>query len=428
MINSRKLVQVIESHAGQAKKDGRNDRDSVFIGVQKMQHEVTESLGIQRDAFGRPSIKAGSARPEEYDMVEIAEAIGEAFGFRNFARSLFDKREQLQFHGQTVMEAGPGIDPTAFGAINLWTATTAGLVEAKVIEKYQNPAFIGNALVEVVPTRLNGQKFIGVTGIGNKGQERKPGEPHPRAGFGQHYVTTPELKEQALAVEVTQEADFYDLTGQVMETAAGVGEELGYLRELTIIDLVLGVTNPYVYNGTGYNTYQTSTPWINSQSNPMSSYADIDESSALFRQMTDPATGKEILLTPNTILHHSSREMDFNRVFNATEVRETTNTNTVTISPNPIRTAYTRLSSPILDNRLTAANGLNLSSSNAKARWYHGDFPGAFKWMEAWPLRTTPAAANEYVMRDRGLIAAYFSNYRGIGAVREPRKAVVNTH
>jgi len=427
VIKTKQLTAIFESHAGQAKKAGRDDHDSTMIGLDRLRREVHESLGISRDAFGRPTIKAGSAHPTEYDLVEVAEAIGDAMGFRHFARSLFDKSANLEFHG-SALEAGPGIDPTAFSAINLWTSTTAGLVEAQIIEKFQNPLYIGDQLVSVKPTKLNGQKFIGVTGIGNKSQERFPGESHARATFGQHYITTPELSEQALAVEVTQEADFYDLTGQVMETAAGVGEELGYKRELTIIDLVLGVTNPYSYNGTGYNTYQTSTPWINSQTNVMADHTDLQNSQAMFRKMTDPATGKEILVMADTIIYHSNREQDFNRVLNSTEVRETTNTNTVTISPSPIKTRFKTLSSPILDNRMTAANGLNLSDSNAQARWYHGDFTGAFMWMEAWPLRTNAVSANEYVMRDKGLIAAFFSNYRGVGAVREPRKTGVNTH
>lgn len=429
MINSRKLVGIMESHAEQAKKNGSDDRAATFAGVRKMSETVIESVGITRDEYGRPSIKSGSIKPTEYDLVEIAEAIGEQFGFRGFARSMFDKSERLQFHGMTALEAGPGIDPTAFAAINLWTATAAGLVEAQVIEKFANPLFIGDRMVETKPTRLNGQKFIGVTGIGDKAQTRNPGEPHARAGFGAHYVTTPELEEKALAVEVTQEADFYDLTGQVMDTAAGVGTELGYRKESTQLDLVLGISNPYNYNGTGYNTYQTATPWINNQSNPLSDYNDVDDALDLFRQMTDPVTGKEILVMPTQILHHPSRAMDFHQVLNATEVRNVTNTNTTTIAPNPLAgRRFELLESPIAANRCTAAAGLNLSADNAKARWYIGDFKAAFKWMEAWPLRVNSVSANEFVMRDRGLIAAFFANYRGIGAVREPRHVVVNTH
>lgn len=47
--------------------------------------------------------------------------------------------------------------------------------------------------------------------------------------------------------------------------------------------------------------------------------------------------------------------------------------------------------------------------------------------MEAWPLRVTQASASEYAMMDRGLVAAYFANYRGVGAVVQPQYMIRNT-
>ena len=129
-------------------------------------------------------------------------------------------------------------------------------------------------------------------------RRRQGANPQPRRTARSGRIRTaarhdPGTRRKALAVEVTQEADFYDLTGRRMETAAGVGKELGYRKEVSQIDLVLGVTNPYVYNGTAYNTYQTSTPWVNSQSNPLSDYNDVDDSLDLFRQMTDPRRARK---------------------------------------------------------------------------------------------------------------------------------------
>ena len=391
----------------------------------EQQHDGGPSTFLESlDEFNRPVLAENRIRPDAFSLRELAEGVfGESF------EKYFDPHENNS--RGNLLEAGPGIDPTAFLNINTFSLATSGLVEAQVMERFENPAFIGDQLVTVRPTRLNGEKMIGITGIGDKASSRKPGEPHARAGFGEQWIETPELDEKALAVEVQQEAVFYDLTGQVLDVAGSVGEELGYLREKTIIDLVEGVTNPYIYNGTSYNTYQTSTPWINSHTNDMENHTDIQNSKELFREMTDPATGKEILVMPNTILHHSAREDDFFRVLNQTEIRETTNTNTLTVSPPPPSVSVnkpTLLSSPIVDNRRTASDGLSLSEANAKIRWLHGDFKKAFMWMEAWPIRVRQASASEYVMMDRGLIAAYFANYRGVGAVREPRYAVANTN
>lgn len=375
-----------------------------------------------RDEYGRPVIAKGAVKPHEFSLRELAEAIfGDTFDRHFTPNEAPDRR--------TLLEAG-AIDPTAFLNINTFSLATAGLIEAGIIERFQNPAFIGDQLVTVRPTRMNGEKMIGVTGIGDKAANRPIGGTHPRADFGEHWIKTPELAEKALACEVTQEAVFYDLTGQVLETANSVGEELGYAREKTIADLVLGVVNPYSYNDTTYNTYQTATPWINDHVNVPVDYTDMQASKALFRQMTDPATGKEILVMPNTILHHSDREDTFHRILNSTEVRETSDAGArLTIMPPPPSVSSnkpTLLSSPIFDNRMTAANGLALSLANAQDRWHHGDFRRAFMWMEAWPLRVKQASASEYMMIDRGIIAAYFANYRGVGAVREPRYVVRN--
>lgn len=420
MIKYSRLTEMLDKRLQEAQGAGRSRASGAAAFVRELRDDV---LCITEDNHGNPTIGSGAARPEEFSIKEMAEAICGP----EFVREYFNPTTGIDRVG--LLEAGPagGLDPTAMLNINAFSLAVGGLIEAKIIEQFQHPAFIGDQLVQVKPTRLNGEKMIGVTGIGNKALTRKPGEPHPEAGFGEHWITTPELEEKALKVPVLQETVFYDLTGQVLDTAAGVGQELGYLKELTILNLALGVTNPYKYKGTGYNTYQASTPWINSHANPLTDYRDIDDALALFEQMTDPATGKEILVMPTTILHAPSRRSAFHQVLNATEVRETTNTNTVSIAPNPVKTKYALVESPIAYNRAKAADGLNLSTADAKARWWIGDFKRAFAWMEAWPIRVTPASANEFVMLDRGMIACYFANYRGIGAVIEPRYVVQNT-
>lgn len=400
-------------------QEARDVRTGSAIFVQELREKL---LGITEDNFGRRMIAPNSAQPEELSIRHLAESI---MG-HDWIEDNWNPRS-----GQSVaslLEAGPGIDPTTFLNINVFSAAVGGLVDAKIIERFNNPMFIGDQLMSVRPTKLNGEKIIGVTGIGDKGQSRKPGEPHPRAAFGEQWVSTPELDEKALAVEVLQETVFYDLTGQVLDVAGSVGDELGYLKEKTQIDLAIGVTNSYSYKGTTYNTYQTATPWINKFQNVLDDYSDIDNVLQKFNQMSDPATGKEILVMPNTLLVHSQRTMKVDTVLHATEIRNTTNTNTITLAQNPIKSKFAVLSSPILDNRITGSGGLNLGTTNGPNNWWAGDYKKAFAWMEAWPLRVRQASASEFVMLDRGLIAAYFANWRGVGAVIEPRYSVQSTH
>ena len=62
---------------------------------------------------------------------------------------------------------------------------------------------------------------------------------------------------------VTKEAIFFDRTNLVLGRAAEVGEVLGLNKEKRLIDLVIGETNNYKWKGASYDTYQSSTPWIN---------------------------------------------------------------------------------------------------------------------------------------------------------------------
>lgn len=382
-------------------------------------------LGVQENATGAPTIASGALQPEEVSIPLLAEAIcGRDFVLEHFYHPSGAAR-------RAVLEAGVGMDPSIMRNISTFSLAVGGLIEAKVIAGFNQPAFIGNRLVRTVPTQKNGEKMIGVTGIAQEPQSREPGKAHVRGSFGAHYITTPELDEKALALDITKEVVRYDLTGDVLRQAGRIGEVLGYTKEKTQLSLVVGASNPYVYNGTGYNTYQGSAPWVNSQGNEFADYSDLENSKKLFRRMTDPVTNREIMVEGWQVLVAPDREITFDRVLNANEIRETTNTNTVTIGGNPIKGKYEILSSQIAFNLLqaTAANGgLALSETNSLKRWYHGDFKKAFMWMEAEPLTTEQANPADYAMIDHQLIASYFSRYVGIGAVEEPRYVVVNTN
>ena len=379
------------------------------------------------DTTGQPKLLKGRMSPYDSSLREMAEGL---LGERDFRR-YFDPDEKQDL--KSLTEAGPGLDPTAFMNINTFNLATTGLLEAQIMENFLNPDFIGDQLVTVRPTRLNGEKMIGLGGIATAAGTitRVTGDHHARTGFGEQYVTTPELVEKAVAIDIDQLTVFHDLTGMVLDRAAGIGDLLGYNRERTILSLATGGTNSYNYNGTAYDTYQATTPWINTAANALetsSDYTLIDTVLDYFAKMTDPTTSREILITPKVLIHAPRRTNVVDRMLNATELRETTNTNTVTISPNLLRGRYTTLNSPILQALLQTATsttsgigGLGLTEAQANGYWWLGDPKRAFKWMEAWPLRIKQASASEYVMVDRGIIAAYFANYRGVGAVSEPR-------
>jgi hypothetical protein len=420
MLKFKEYRRLLEKGVTESQANGGNEVDAreTFVNDFRM------LLGITEDENGNPVIAKGAMRPDEVNIPLLAEAI---FGM--------EKTREFFYHDsgpdrRTILESGP-LDPSAMLNINTFSLTVGGLLEARIIAAFNNPAYIGERLVTTMPTRKNGEKMIGVTGTASEGKTRAPGKPHPRTGLGNHYITTPELEEKALAIDITKEVVRYDLTGDVLRQAGAIGDSLAYGREKTRLSLVIGGSNPYVYNGVGYNTYQTTTPWVNNQQNEFADLSDLENSKKLFRRMRDPATNREIMVEGWQVLVAPDREISFDRVLNATEVRETTNTNTVTIGGNPIKGRYEIMSSQIEFNLRQAAaadGGLALDETNSLKRWYHGDFKKAFAWMEAEPLTTRQASPGEYLMMDHGLIASFFSSYVGIGAVIEPRYVVVNTH
>lgn len=408
--------------------------------------EVFDVMGLAADDFGNPLVEVderglpvlgdGRAGTREFSFASLGEAI---FGLERF-REIYHPASGLNFDGGLepyIREAAIG--PETFVDINTFNLSIAGLINAEIMERFAHPKYIGKDLVTVKPTKMNGQKLIGISPVRPQtaaAKARFAGEMHAEVGLGAAYQTTPETVEQALKIKVTREAAFFDLTGDVLDAAGeGIGDELGYGMEKDIADGVMGVTSSYNRNGTAYATYQTTSPYINDLANPFSDETDIDDARQLFVGMTDPETGREIQVDGRTILCMPGRELKFRDQLFAPNVQVGTQAagnfpsrwkmTSSQINAVGAGGAYTIVSlSSIWYNRATAATGLNLSASDAKEYWWVGDFPQAFFWMENWPLTPWQANADELAMKDQGLIAVYGCNYRGVMYSREPRRAV----
>lgn len=385
------------------------------------------------ESNGQPWKPPATAKASEVSLRDLAEAI---MG-HDFVESHYHPNSGIDFGNRLIMEAA--IDPTAFLNISTFNLSVAGLVNAEIIEKFEHPQYIGRELVTIKPTKMNGQKMIGVGRISPQTSAvkgRKPGEAHAEIGLTDQYKTTPETVEQALKCRVTKEAVFFDLTGEVLEAAGEIGDELAYGLEKDLADMVLGVTNSYNFNGTSYNTYQTASPFINDHSNPLADQNDIDDARQLFVGMTDPVTGREITITGYTVLCMPGRELKFREAIFGPTVQLGTQLNSNfpsrwTQSPNVISQVLGGAVNlvpltAIWYNRATAADGLNLSASNAKEYWFIGDPKRAFYLMENWPLTPWQASADELTMKDHGLVAVYGANYRAVPFVNEPRFVVRN--
>ena len=401
---------------------------------------VRAELGLSRDNYGRHRVQetvvgeGGVAtprlRPEELSLKGLAMAIcGESY-VEAMNPAYEDPTDSIAGENYLAAEAdgaAGAITPGNSPNVSAYLGSVTGLLEAKVLEAYNEPEYISDRLVTVIPSNLRQEKLIGHGRIGNRRAIRNPGEAHARAQFKERFVTTPETENYGLAVDVTKEAVFFDQTNQILERAEAVGHELALGKEFDIIDVFVGVTNPYNYNGTSYNTYLTSGNWINDQSNPLLDHTDLNLMRELFSRMTDQETSNRVTITPDCLLVSPSKVETAHQIMRATTYQQRTNSQAeVREGPNREAGRYEILSSPYVDQRLTDSDGLALSQSNANDYWWAWQKSKAFYWCENWSVTTKKATPDNYTMLDRGLVLSVFSDYMGVAGVREPRAVVRN--
>ena len=348
--------------------------------------------------------------PEDFSIRDLAEAL--VPDGRQWVRML-DPRSSGQV---SVMESTEGVDVTAF-------LNVAGqVVYSKILDAYQQEAFVVSKLVQTIPTRLDGEKIPGIGRVKENIDEVAPGMPYPHLGFGEEYIETPNTAKRGFIVPVTKEAIFFDRTHLVLSRAAEVGEVLGLNKEKRLLDVVIGETNNFKANGVSYDTYYASGPWINSMGgNELVDWSNVDIAEQLFADILDPNTGEPVLVRGTTVLVMPAYRHAAHRVFNASEINYSpTGSATQTTAANPLgnyRVAESRLA-----YRRIIASGV--AASAAKKWWFIGDFRKAFAYMENWPITVTQAPLNSEADFNNDVVLRFKASERGAAAVLNPRFVV----
>ncbi len=350
-------------------------------------------------------VQAGHLRVEELSLRGLFEALVED------GRELVRLLDPRQSGGTSLVEAAGAVDTSAFSNI------TGQLVFSKALEAFRDPAFLWPHVVETVPTQFSGEKIPGIGRLGDQAETVAEGQPYPLAGLSEEYVETPETAKRGFIVPVTKEAIFFDRTGLVLRRAAEVARWLGVNKEQRVLDVVLGMENPYRRNGTASDTYLASGAWTNIKaSNALEDWTDIEAAELLFDAMSDPNTGEPITVLPNTIIVPSALKHTARRIVRAVSITHVDNTATAdtvrTTSANPLDD-YRILSSPYVKQ----ATGSN-------STWFVGEPQRAFAYMENWPLTVTQAPDNSEADFTRDIVVRFKVSERGAAAVLEPRRMV----
>ncbi len=368
----------------------------------------------------RKKVAEGKSQREDYTLYgfqlrELAEAICGPEWVASLQPGRM--REGLLEQPIETMESGAGVTVSAFANI------TNQLISSKIHEGYTNPQFVAASLVQVVPTRLSGERMATAGSIPDNAQTVNETMPYPTVGFTEHFVDTPATIKRGLICAVSREAIFFDQTGQVARRAFSVGEIVGRSREERIIDVVIGVTNPYSEKGTAQNTYQDGTPSFDNHAatNTLIDWTDIETAQLLLDAMADPAnTSQPIASVPDTIIVHTAKAWTARRIVSAVETRTSdkniaANTQEFTAG-NPVP-ALRVVSSPYINFRYSAG-------SIANTTWFYGRPTSAFLYMENWPLTITQAPPNDPASFEQDIVLRVRASERGAAAVMEPRHMV----
>ncbi len=359
------------------------------------------------------ALEQGHLKAEDFSIREVAEITlgGERV-----------RRMDPRGGGVEVLEAGEGVDVTAFSNI------TAQIVHSKIMDAYTQEAFAVSRLVDTIPTRLDGEKIPGVGRISDDVAEVQPGMPYPNLGFGEDYIETPQTTKRGFIVPVTKEAVFFDRTHLILQRAAEVGEVLGLNKEKRLLDLLIGVTNNYKWKGSDYNTYSTTGTgvapdgdWVNEMADELVDWTDVDAAEQLFADILDPNTGEPVLVRATTVLVMPAYRHAAHRVFNAAEIQYTADgAATTAVAANPLGN-YQVAESRLAYRRIVASGE---AAADAKKWWFIGDFKKAFAYMENWPITVTQSPPNSEAEFNQDIVVRFKASERGAAAVINPRYIV----
>lgn len=319
--------------------------------------------------------------------------------------------------GVLLREAVDGVEASAFSAI------TGQLLVDQVREKYDYAvrSMENMFTVESVGQNLEAHRVPRLTRVRDGGKNVNQLQPYPVTGFDPDYIDYPAPQKFGEICYVGMEMIRGDRTGQVFESAASTGEAVGmdeYERKLRI---ALGITNSHSWNGTAYDTYRT-TGWINLKDDfVLVDWQDVNKIEQLFAQMTDPTTGKNIIVgdmqafvTP--ALKHTAR-----RIFSATETRTGTTSSVpgnATIAGNPLD-SYSLNVCPHARRILIAEGGLTAAKADTFTLW--GNFKKAFRWRQVYATMVSQLPPGNILEFTQDVALAIKAGGFGVACVYDPR-------
>lgn len=362
--------------------------------------KAVESRGVPavRDAI-LADVAADKIKPEEFSI----RAAWEGFIGRP-EHTLQEARAMRRGGFIGLMPVREAVQSGAF------TMITGAVLTKQMMTAYETQPGILDQLVTSFSSTLRQEPIVGIQAFGSM-EDVPEGKPYPTRNMAEKSVMAPEPVKRALSLEITEEAVLFDQTGQLLMRAGDLGTLLKNDRErrgMYYIQDLPGYASYYPEVGgvpTQTALYRVAasvgTAWYNRNANSIASTAledisDLQAAMKLFNAMTNEA-GDPLLILPRILLVPFDIYALALRIVNAVELREVTNTNTTSVSPNVIeqmlRGAVTPLWSPFMNDTST---------------WYLGDFQRQFVEQVVIPPQLREVRSDE----NRDIIATFHVRHK----------------
>jgi hypothetical protein len=299
-------------------------------------------------------------------------------------------------------------------ASSAFASAVGQLTALQVIAGYEAPGFVGDQLVTRMPSKLRGERMVGFTSL----QGPKPvgeGDSYQESTFGEKYVTTTETKRGRL-LSITEEAVYFDQTGQILDHAMQLGRMSREERERRIIRGVADVASTervYRPTGTATQLYSTGNANLLSTATPLVDWTDISEAMAYHaanvrddRETDDTLGTQPITWRPTHVLTAMELAGQAARIFAATLLTDTSSAGGTTAPSAAILNVLGAGSlKSVASAYLDAAQGAD--QWDDASDWLIGDFPRQFAYKEVWPLQTFRAPAQNDEQFERDVLARF---------------------
>lgn len=285
-------------------------------------------------------------------------------------------------------------------------SATGQLIATEVISAYeQTEGFIGDMLVRPMDSNVRGERIVGFTAA-MAPKEVIEGEPYKESSLAEKFVGSRETKRGEI-MSVTEEAVFFDQTGQLLDRARMIGEAARQDRERRIVQGVIDHDSGeavYQPDGSAEQLYASANNNIDTGTGALQDFTDIQSvmdfhaNNVTDDRQTDDGPGQQPLVwMPRILLTSMELSQTAWRIVNATL---TTNSNIESSTPPAVR-QLTPLSSPFIN---TATTG---DQWDDNSDWLLGDFQKQFRYKEIWPLQTFRAPAQNPEQFNRDVVARF---------------------